>query len=172
MTASPFLPLSADERSHFSVNIPCVRCAPGRAKRGRVVRGRRGLAGEAARPSRRKAIVDARLRKMGKVANSTAGGKRLIHIATLLRKTPNMGKVASRAAAGRPRPGRAERDPGKLRRDRVRERDWEVRSRITRAGALWFAGFAYGDQSGNGGMATAIYPGTFADMVADLFGAP
>ncbi len=36
------------------------RCAPGRAKRGRVVRGRRGLAGEAASPSRRRAIVGER----------------------------------------------------------------------------------------------------------------
>jgi hypothetical protein len=32
-----------------------------------------------------------------------------------------------------------------------------------------FVNFAYGDQSGNGGMATATYPGTFPDMVKDLF---
>ncbi len=38
-----------------------ARCAPRRAKRGRAVRGRRGLAGAAASPSRRKAIVGERL---------------------------------------------------------------------------------------------------------------
>ncbi len=32
-----------------------------------------------------------------------------------------------------------------------------------------FSMFAYGDQSGNGGIATALYPGTFERMVTELF---
>jgi hypothetical protein len=32
-----------------------------------------------------------------------------------------------------------------------------------------FVGFAYGDQSGNGGMATAVYAGSFQNMVDELF---
>lgn len=46
---------------------------------------------------------------------------------------PRRGALDRRAAAA----GRAKRDPETLRRDRVRERDLEVRSRITRAGAHW-----------------------------------
>ena len=51
----------------------------------RAVRGRRGLAGAAARPSRRRAVVGERFACAGSARGSTAG---------------------------RPRPGRAERDPG------------------------------------------------------------
>ena len=35
-----------------------------------------------------------------------------------------------------------------------------------------FAGFAYGDQSGNGGMATAVYAGSFQEMADELFASP
>lgn len=79
----------------------CARCEPGRAKRRRVVRGRRGLAGAAASPSRRSAIV----------------GRRCF-----------AGPQGSR--------GVPQRSGGtKLRRDRGREGDLDVPSRILRAGA-------------------------------------
>src|SRR5712692_1364979 len=82
-----------------------IRCAPRRAKRRRVVRGRRGLAGEAASPSRRKAIV---------------------------------GEPVYGSPAGRPRAVQAEPDTARLRRDRGREGDLEVPSRILRAGARFW----------------------------------
>jgi endonuclease-3 related protein len=65
------------------------RYAPWRAKRWRVVRGRRVATGEAGATSRRRAIVGERFACAGSARGSTAG---------------------------RPRPGRAERDPGSLRR--------------------------------------------------------
>ena len=65
----------------FSVAASHGRCEAPR----RAVRGRRGLAGAAARPSRRRAVV----------------GERLVRA-----------ESAHRSTAGRPRPGRAERDPG------------------------------------------------------------
>src|SRR5229473_1693380 len=78
------------------------RCAPWRAKRRRVVRGRRVATGEAGATSRRRAIV---------------------------------GELAYGSTAGRPRAVQAEPDTARLRRDRGREGDLEVPSRILRAGA-------------------------------------
>ena len=73
----------------------------------RVVRGRRGLAGEAARPSRRRAIVGERGAPKGR----------------------------ARPQGGRGPGERSETRDGCAGSDRVRERDLEVLSRITRAGA-------------------------------------
>src|SRR5713226_7737566 len=114
-----------------------ARCAPWRAKRRRVVRGRRVATGEAGATSRRRAIV---------------------------------GEPVYGSTAGRPRAVQAEPDTARLRRDRGREGDLEVPSRILRAGARLSDRLSF-PRSGNPVLTRGIWIPACAGMTVGCCGA-